>query len=240
MGTLKLRKAGAESATVEATKPLSAFDIGAQMASAGGVMLAVALQVVALLGDSVYSPKDGLPKWGKLPKALKDADHKVSRNEFALGMASYWDNLYVNGALAEENTQLGQRQRTYRAMLKRAGVRDATMFTSLTPAAKAKLSEESDARKDAVQAVKDLLNGFYSDQWSAMKSAEDKYMGRKRTRDTTQRSLMERLCRMPLENLPKAVAKAVDEDGYDVHPDMKEICRLILKNRWAKVEASEE
>lgn len=218
-------------------KGLSPFDLGDKMAAAGFNLLAIAAYVVALLGDSVYSPKDGLPKWGKLGGALKAAEHKVDRSEFALGMAARWDKVYILGALSPESTLLHARQVEYRALLKACGVKSAEQFTGLTPAAKGKLGEGNDAKAAKVQELTTLLNGFFSDSWGNMKKAEDRFQGRLKKGAPPERSLTEKLLRTSLESLPAAVAKAV-EDGFEVHEDLKTIAALILKHRgWAKVKA---
>lgn len=238
--TLTLK--GAAAAVVKAAaKALSAHELGAAIADAGFRYQDIALQVIALLGASVYSEKDGLPKWGKLPAALKAADHKVSRNEFAIGMATRWDKRYLNGALADPKVdeRLYNEQVQYRALVKACGVKNAEMFCSLTPAAKGKLSGDNDAKAEKVQELSTILNKAFSASWGAMKAADDKRCGRSKKGNAGQATLQERLQRTAVEALPKAIAKAVEE-GFDVHGDWKEIARLILKNRWAKVEAEAE
>lgn len=232
-------KGTAKAVVKAAEKALSAFDLGSAMAGIGFSAHDLALQVIALLGASVYSESEGLPKWGKLPAALKAADHKVSRNEFAMGMAARWDKRYITGALcdAAKNPILHGEQVKYRALCKAAGVKGAEMFCSLTPAAKGKLGEGSDVKAAAVQDLKDTLNKAFSYYWSAIKTADDKRNGRNKKGAPPERNLTEKLLRTSLESLPAAVAKAV-EDGFEVEEDLKQIAALILKHRgWAKVTA---
>ena len=236
--TLTLK--GTANAVVKAAeKTLSAFDLGTAMAAIGFSAQDIALQVIALLGASVYSESEGLPKWGKLPAALKAADHKVRRDDFALGMASRWDKRYITGALcdAAKDSILHAEQVKYRALCKAVGVKGAEMYCSLTPTAKGKLGEGSDAKATAVQDLKDTLNKAFSYYWSAIKAADDKRRGRSKKGAPTQRSLTEKLLRSSLESLPAAVAKAVEE-GFEVEDDLKQIAAIILKHRgWAKVTA---
>jgi hypothetical protein len=240
--TLTLK--GTANAVVKAAeKALSAFDLGNAMAAIGFSAQDIALQVIALLGASVYvegtAEGSGLPKWGKLPAALKAADHKVSRNEFAMGMAARWDKRYITSALcdAAKDPILHAEQVKYRALCKAAGVKGAEMFCSLTPAAKGKLGEGSDVKAAAVQDLSDTLNKAFSYYWSAIKAADDKRNGRNKKGAPTERSLTEKLLRGSLESLPAAVAKAVEE-GFEVEEDLKQIAAIILRHRgWAKVKA---